>query len=256
MDIKKELLINLQNAGMTAEEAVLYTELAKEPMSHLQLSRRTSINRTKVYRLIANLQLRGLVATRSDDRGKFLIASDPSMLNLDIAEQERQLDLKKHALGEVTSLLGKLQDVANLFSVYTYEGPNGMKQMQWHELQAKGEVLVLGNTTVEELVDDREWSERFRARTAGIGYRTREIINRPYENPQFSDQKDYMELYSGRMIPFEMLPIETPIIIYNDTVSIYYRDEGKKFGVEIVSAIYASTMRHIFEHYWELGTIT
>lgn len=248
------LITKPQLAGMSPDEARIYTELVREPGTHLQLSRRTAINRTKVYRIVSDLQQRGLVVSRSDDRGVALTPGDPTMLNLDITVQEQVLKDRRNALCQATALLDQLQTARDVFSVYTYEGSEGMKQMQWHELKARGELLALGNVTVEQVVGDRAWSERFRAKTAEKGYVIKEIINRSYDNPRFTEQDEYMRQYESRIIPFNELPIETPIVMYNDTVSIYRLEPTRKFGLEITSSVYAATMRHIFEHYWKVAS--
>jgi hypothetical protein len=126
--------------------------------------------------------------------------------------------------------------------------------MQWNELCTKGELLVLGNVTVEDLVDDHRWSEKFRARNTELGYTMRELINKPYENPNFTENKNFMQnIYTCRFIPQVQLPIETPIMIYNDTVAIYQFKHEQRVGVEIVNKTFANTMRYIFENYWVIA---
>lgn len=239
---------------MDSEEAQIYAELVKAPATHLQLSRQTNINRTKIYRLVSQLEKRGLVMRKSDDQGTFLIAGDPTMLEIEIAARENKIQKQKNAINQLKPMIDMMrgQD-QSAFAVYTYEGNEGMKQMQWHELKAKDEVLVLGNVTVEQLVSSRSWAERYRMHVAQAGYQTREIINSPYKNPKFTDCEEFWSTFKGRTISKKILPISTPVIIYNHTVATYQLSEREKFGIEIVSKAYVETMRHVFEHYWNLA---
>jgi len=254
---KDEIIKKLTELNLSKEEAQLYVELLKGPSTHLRLSHITGINRTKVYRLIEQLEQRSLVGKRNDDRGTFILARDYASLEIAIIAQEEQLKQQRKIFQEIGPELEllKIPD-SNKFTINTYEGTDGFKQMQWHELRTKGEILVFGNVTVEELVDDRRWSEKFRIRTTELGYTMRELVNIPYENPIFTDVKDFMQnVYTSRSIPKEQLPIGTPIVIYNDTVAIYQHKHEQRVGIEIVNKTFAKTMRHIFEHYWQMAKI-
>lgn len=253
-DIKLSLVKKLKSSGLNDDEAVLYAELVQEPNTHLQLSRRTNINRTKVYRIINDLEKQGLVMRRSDDRGTFLTAGDPTVLKVKIAAEEAQLKRQLSSVDQLKAMLQMVESTSeNSFAVYTYEGREGLKQMLWHELKAKGELLALGNITLEALVDSRSWAENFRARYAVQKIKVKEIINTTYENPKFSDCVAYMQNYSARRVDNKILPIKTPMVIYNNTVATCQVTSSQRFGVEIVSRAYADTMRHIFEYYWQRG---
>jgi len=256
MDTRTKIMEDLVSLNLSNSEAAVYVELITSPNTHLQLSRNTGINRTKIYRIVEQLEKRSLVLRRTDERGVFLIANDPSALEIEVIAQEEKVKRQREDLSKVISNLEQVsQDQRSLFTVRTYEGAEGFRQMQWHELKAKDEVLVFGNVTTEELTGSRGWAERFRALCVDAGYKTRELINVPYETPSFTDNQAFMDLYDARVIPKEALPASTPMIIYNDTVAVYQFDKEKRVGVEIVNAAYAQTMRYIFEHYWNLNDV-
>ncbi len=250
---KLNLLTLLNQIGLSREEALIYVELLKEPNTHLRLSHITGINRTKVYRLVAELEKRSLVGRRSDDRGTFLVARDPASLEIELLTLEEKLKQQRIALQTVLPELDMIKKRdSSKFIINTYEGVEGFKQMQWHELHTKGELLVLGNVTVEELVHNRRWSEQFRVRSVEAGYKIREIINRDYD-AEFTESNEFMDkVYTSRSVSEKELPIDTPVVIYNDTVAIYQFRHPQRVGVEIVNKSFANTMRHIFEHYWNL----
>ncbi len=254
MNRNDQLLVLLQQLELTYDEAVLYLALTESPNTHLGLATMTNINRTKVYRLINQLEKRGLVTRRTDDRGTFLVSSGPRALEAGIIMQEENIRRQHKALEKLIPELIKLEgENKPPFAIHTYEGIEGFKQMQWHELEAITEVLVFGNITVEQLVGSHYWSEKFRALAAEHGTVTREIYNRPYESPNFTSNQGFMEKFSARFVPPGDLPIKTPMVIYNDTVATYQFSEKKRVGAEIINASHAETMRSIFEHYWQLG---
>lgn len=252
-----ELTTQLRQAGMTKDEALLYANLIQAPATHLQLSRVANMNRTKVYRVIADLEEQGLVTRRSDDRGMFLIASDPLFLDEQITKREIETSMQRTALERAKILLPALAaDIStNDFAVYTYEGAEGMRQMQWHELQTEGILYAMGYLTYEELIGSRSWAEKFRERVADKGYDTYEIISRLPANydPHFTESESFLEHYKGRTLSSSVLPIFAPMVMYNDTVAIYQIESERKFGIEIVHAGYAKTMRKMFEQYWAIA---
>lgn len=246
----------LREFDLDKEEARLYLSLTENPNTHLQLARITGINRTKVYRLVDQLEKRGLVLRRTDDRGMFLMANDPRALEAQVVMLEEKTRRQHQALGRLIPQLATLREEAtHPFAVHAYEGIEGFKQMQWHELEARTEVLVFGNVTVEQLVGNHYWAEKFRSLTASHGSITREIFNQPHETPNFTLNQDFMSKYSARFVPRSELPMNTPMVIYNDTVAVYQFENNKRVGAEIINSSYATTMRVIFEHYWRLGKV-
>lgn len=175
------------------------------------------------------------------------------MLNIGLSEREQQIKKNRSALNEATALLDNYRESQDIFSVYTYEGSEGMKQMLWHELRTAGELVVLGNINVDQLVGDHYWAERFRGKVVDTEYKIREIVNDPY-SPPLTNQLAYLQIFDKRVVPFDFLSVETPMTIYNDTVGIYHIKADKPFGLEIVSKVYATTMLNIFNHYWSLAT--
>lgn len=253
----KNTIQYLQNLGLSRDESTLYLELLKRPSGHQELARATGINRTKVYRLADQLEKRSLIATQTDDRGTLLVASDPSTLEVDLVTREETIKNQRKVF---TRLLPELQDVLKMgtqpldFSIHSYEGTEGFKQMLWHELKTQSQVLVLGGGTLEDLVPSKRWAEKHRALAVEAGYGIREILNPDGKSPVFTFTKGFMELYINRYLPADMLLLRDQISIYNDTVAVYYWRREQKVGTEIVSKDYATMMRQIFEHYWTMAT--
>ncbi len=254
LDNKNTLHDDLKTLGLDEDEIEVYLALLAGQKTALQLSRDTAISRSKVYRIIDALEKRSLVAHHTDDRGSFVAATDPTSLGIALADQESRLQMEQKALARIMPILTAIKNGdETLFAVRTYEGLEGFKQMIWHELKAKGEVLSLGAGTIEDLAPSRRWAEKHRRLSVEAGYRVREIINTEVDIPTFTNNDDYMEQYSCRAISARLLPLDNQFVIYNDTVALYHWRQKKKVGVEIISQTYADTMRNIFEHYWRLA---
>lgn len=247
----------LKALNLSGDEATLYLELLKEPQTHLELARLTGINRTKVYRLVEDMEKRSLVSRRTDDRGTFVTASDPRTLEVELVTEEEQLKVKRSVFKQLLPELQHLQSVGthnpDSFVVESYEGVEGFKQMLWHELKAKGEVVIFGSGTIESLVESKRWAEKHRANSVEAGYKVREIINPGKKTKDFTQNEEFKKQYYKRLINDKILLLEHQIVIYNDTVATYCWRGDQKVGVEVTNRANAQMMRQLFEHFWKLA---
>jgi sugar-specific transcriptional regulator TrmB len=250
---KDMLLERLRALGLNIDEARVYLELLKGPATHLKLARATGVNRSKIYRLADGLEKRSLINVRSDDRGTFLIASDPTTLEIELVTEEERLKSQRQAFESLLPVLKLIKNSdASSFIVHTYEGVEGFKQMLWHELKTKNENLVFGCGSLHELVGNQRWIQQHEERLVAAGYHVREIINPGESEMTFTFEKHRV----FRVIPKDILSLESQLSIYNDTVAIYHWRREQKVGLEIMNAEYANTMRQMFQAYWVQATAT
>jgi sugar-specific transcriptional regulator TrmB len=257
-NINDTTLARLRKLGLVGDEAKVYLALLAKPCNHLQVSRMTGVNRTKVYRIADKLGGMGLIARLSDDRGTFLVASDPSSLEAKLIEQEERLKERRKVLKDLIVDLSALRvGTKEEFIVQTYEGYSGLRQMSWHELQSAGKLLSLGNGTIEEESGDLRWARRHREKQVEAKYKTLEIINWEYDEADTVALTDILvtdnKLYECRVLPSELITFDGQTTIYNNTVAIYHWKHNKKVGLEIISKTYADMMRQIFYNYWLLA---
>jgi sugar-specific transcriptional regulator TrmB len=104
------LQAQLQQQGLSAAEARIYLELLRQPATHLALSRTTGVNRTKVYRIIQDLERRSLVTYQTDDRGTLVVACDPSSLELPLLAHEEAVMVQRSGLQQLLPALHTLRD--------------------------------------------------------------------------------------------------------------------------------------------------
>lgn len=256
MNKSDPLLARLSELGLSNTEGSIYLELLKKPSTHAQLSLLTDINRTTLYRLVTKLEKRGIITKRIDDLGTFLVAADPSVLEVEVVDRESSVIRQRAALTQLIPALESIKEgYAADFAIHTYEGVSGFKRMLWHELKTNGESLCIGGATLEKLGVDLAWAERYRQFMTAANYYVREITNPGITPQHFTDNRLYLDKYYRLgVIPREVLPINHLTVIYNDTVAIYNVYEGRRIGIEIVSRSYAQTARGIFENFWKLAT--
>ncbi len=248
------VLGQLRTIGLQPDEARLYVELLKEPSTHLRLAHATGINRTKVYRLISDLEKRSLVTKRTDDRGTFLVAADPTTLEVELVAKEEKLKSQRDSFNQLLPVLEQFKArEASGFVIHTYEGTEGFKQMLWHELKSKDDNLIFGSGTIEDLVPDRRWAEKHRAMTVEANYKIRELLNPGEKDKPFTFNDEFMARYIHRTIPRNVLTLQNQISIYNGTVATYHWRNDQKVGFEVINYDYSKMMRQMFEHYWQLA---
>ncbi|HSW98955.1 MAG TPA: helix-turn-helix domain-containing protein [Candidatus Saccharimonadales bacterium] len=243
-------LRRLKSLNLSSDEARIYLELLKGPATHLKLARSTGINRSKVYRVAEQLERRSLVNVRSDDRGTFLIASDPATLEVELVTEEENIKSKRAAFETLLPMLQliKNNDVSS-FIVHTYEGEEGFKQMMWHELKTKEENLMFGRGSLNDIIENKRWIAQQRERMIQANYKVRELIN-PGETKEIFTVDSH---YQYREIPRDVLPLDNQMVTYNDTVAIYHWRHQQKVGIEIVNVSFAETVRSMFNHYWDVA---
>jgi sugar-specific transcriptional regulator TrmB len=248
------ILQRLKSLNLSNDEARIYLELLRGPATHLKLARATGVNRSKVYRVADQLEKRSLVSVRSDDRGTFLIASDPATLEVELVTEEENIKTKRQAFESLLPVLNLVKgNDASSFIVHTYEGEEGFKQMLWHELKTKGENLMLGRASLSDLIGNERWIRQHQERMSQSQYSDQSI--RVLVNPSDDDRKIFTLAtnYQYRVLPVDTLLLENQIATYNDTVAFYHWRHQQKVGVEIVNKALAQTVRQMFNHYWELA---
>jgi sugar-specific transcriptional regulator TrmB len=253
---KDTIVSNLRRLGLTRDESLVYISLLHSPKSHLELSRDTNVNRTKVYRIADDLTKKSLAGLVTDDTGTKLVAKDPGTLEVELVNAEQELRSKQAAFRITLPMLKdltKTKGAPEHFEVLTYEGVTGFKQMLWHELKTKDELLVFDSADIDDLVDSARWAEKHRHETTKAGYKSRAIVNTRNKTDVFTKNQDFMESYDRRELPHDSLNISNMIVIYNDTVATYCHAAGQKVGYEVVNKANAEMMRQVFEQYWAIA---
>jgi hypothetical protein len=243
----------LHQLGLSADEAAIFVCLLESPKTQLDTSRATGIARSNVYRIVDGMIEKGIVHEVTTDDGRVLAGANLDALELLVVEQEVDAQLNRAHFDQLLPMLEMFQRQGSNFSVKTYTGIAGMKQMLWNELKANGEVLVFSGSSLNSATGKR-WAEKFRKEVIDRGIKQRSIENTPGIANPYSDYEAYIEHYQARHLPKDLLDIQPEISIYNNTIAIYNTlTHDTRLGTEITSPFLAAFMRQIFEHFWTIA---
>lgn len=257
---KNDILLNLHRLGLSADQCKVYLELLSGPKSHLEIARKTGVNRTKVYRIADELIKRGLITEERADSGHQLAASDPANLEIVLTTEEEKIKAQRTLLSQTLPHLQTMFESGDKpadsdFLVNTYEGVDGFKQMLWNELKTKGEILIFGSGTIQDLIKSPRWAEKHRLKTMEAGYTIREILNPDGKPFEFTNNQEFVEkTYQRREIAGDTLPLGHQMCIYNNTVALYNVHGDQKVGVEVINKSFADMQRAVFERYWKVSS--
>lgn len=258
---KDSIVLNLKRLGLTSDESKVYLALLKKPLTHLEVARETGVNRTKVYRLADSLMAKSLITIKQRDDGKFLSANNPANLEVGLVTARERLKLQQQVFKSTLPALEELfsnRKVASedFFTIDTYEGSAGLKQMLWNELKTQGELCVYSHDTLDQVAGNK-WAESYRAEITSRGVPHRVLENTDSRHVlEHTKIADYKTIYDVRFITRDVLDLQQELTIHDDTVSIYnWNRDGKgiKVGLEIHNQQFADFQRAIFENYWKIA---
>jgi sugar-specific transcriptional regulator TrmB len=246
-----ELRQRLQKLGLTKDQTSIFICLLDSPKTQLDVSRATGIARSNVYRIVDGMAEMGIVHELTTDEGKLLAGAKPEALELLVIEQETKAQDQRGGLSELLPMLNSFQTQENDFSIKTYSGSAGLKQMLWNELRSVDEVLIFSEGSLNNAVGKR-WAERYRLEIINRGIRQRGISNHSFEP---SIHYAYQQHYQARYVPESLTTINFEMTIHDDTLSIYNSlSHEVQLGTEIKNPFLVTFMKQIFEHYWSLGS--
>lgn len=241
----------LSRFNLSDEESKVYLEILRgKGDTALALSRTLRLARTKVYRILDNLLDKKFVVTRVGERGMRFVATAPNQLEFIIADKEHELDQLKSTLSTLQSHLTALAAQApDSSSVLYYHGIDGLKQVTYNSLRAKGELLTYEIGTLDSFFTHEE-AEKLRENFVAnkIHIRTLTHLTRM---DAWTDVTAMVEHYwDVRHLDPHDHPFQFEILIYNDVYCMYRYTGDEIFCVEIHSQELADMQRQLFEYLW------
>lgn len=241
----------LTKLGFTNEEIEIYSTLTRHgDLSILELSRKSGVQRSKIYRLVEEMTEKNLIKEVTKTSGKRLHASDPEVLEKLVYEQEENTILLKKLLPDIQrGLSGITSQTQPGTEMIFYRGQAGIKQMIWNTLSAKSEILGYTYRKLAEITGENfstKWYTEYQIRKLKF----RELYSDNYLKSLNGAERP-KNLYESRYISSDILDINHQSDIYDDVVTHYNWFEGEVFGVEIHNEKVAQMQRQIFEIVWK-----
>lgn len=246
------LLSLLEPYGLTTEASIVYLDLlANNPSSALTISRRTTLPRTKVYRILDTLLALEMVVQSYDERGFKFIASSPEKLQQLVADRESAVDSLKKNLPNVVEELHRISGYAQSGSkVLYYSGQKGLDRVNFNTLRARGELLSFEIETANAFLEaDR--AEYLRRRIVEEKIHIRTITNARHLQAFTKVTQLVTSFWNIRHIPKDDFPITLETFVYNDVYLIYHYTDNDVFCVEFYNQHLVDMQRKLFEYLWQ-----
>lgn len=248
----------LTKLGFDSRVISLYITLLKNgPLTILEASRKSHIERTKLYRIIDRLREGGIIQTIPEYKRLTIKAVDPESIELMVKERSLESRILEETLQAFRQAACSLSKALPGNNVVYYRGPEGIKQMVWRILRCDGLMRAFSYSYWDEIFGS-SFSMRLNAGLRERHIRVHDLYSDEYirykENWLKSGRKkpagDW-SFWDSRYIPETILKINQNVDIYNDVVQYYYWHEGEIFGVQIQNQRLADLQKQIHDFLWK-----
>ncbi|MBL8014646.1 MAG: helix-turn-helix domain-containing protein [Candidatus Doudnabacteria bacterium] len=253
LDIKQ----NLMELGLDETEALVYIDLVNSPgKTLLAVSRSLNIPRTTLYRVCQSLAEKKFVEWVLLENTRKIKAINPNKLDFLVVEQKAKLEGTESSVKSLQKMLKQTAPNLPGTEVRYYQGKEGIQQIMWNALQARGETLGYSVFGRIELVG-KPFTEKYNHEFYSRGLTDRVIVNKSllrrveeFVHKGSLHNEDYDDI---RVIDDDRFYISGDTIIYNNTIALSFWEHGEVVGVEIENPELAKIQKGIFEILWGIG---
>jgi len=254
-DTSRALIDYFGRLGFPAETGALYVCLKKGgPQTISELSRNSGVERTRVYRLIPEMQENNLVTIDTEYKHGIITAAPVDSLSIHLAKREQEIADLQQELPFIQAAIASIDVSPKPTSVKFYRGKSGVKQMLWNETNASSEIVSILHEGIQ-LKTDSKFFERWveKCNTKQLTFRS--VVSDDFVRKQSkwyeSHFNDQLQHWQGREIAESVFSISHGTVIYDEVVGYFYWDDEEIFGVEIHNATIAKTQRQFFDLLWD-----
>lgn len=250
-----EITSYLQRLGFDQEASQVYIALTTSgPLTPLQISRATHIERTKLYRLIEDWKRQGLIEEQLAYKTRLLRACDIKSIRLILEEQKLKINTLEKTFNQFSQTITSLQRSISPTKILYYQGQEGLRQMAWNILQTKTRLYSYVYRSYQEALGQQffnNWAKEFIDKKVSFW---------ELRHPNFIKSVDLKHLqykhlgpgYRWKVSP-KSIKITHGMDIYNDLVAIYYWKNNELFGLEIYNKEIVEMQRSIFKTLWKMA---
>lgn len=256
----KQFLLEL---GLNPQQIHIFLTLNRHgPLTPLEISRKTRISRTTVYRLLEEMRAEKLITEIIDEHRTLAQAISPEELRLKLTAEQDKLSRLVYQFPQVQNFLD--QQVSRRHpdtQVKFYRGRSGIEQMVFNVLNAEKYVYGFTPTDFDKAVS-RKTSQYFYQEFVAQKMIFKDIYSDRYIssiggveklNSATSMSQKYPNHFISRYLPTSTLDITTQMDIYNDIIAIYNWTNQDVFGVEIKNQKVSRMQQQIFDILWDLA---
>lgn len=255
-----ELPRSLEAIGLSEKQAQVYAALVELGGAFpSQISEKTRLNRTTVYKILTDLSIKGLINEITKRNKLFYQIENPNRL---LRFAKTQVSLAEDRLQKAEKLIpdfeGLYQMLTNKPGIRYFEGVDGVTLL-YEDMVAsdkKYEMLAWSNAKELERVLPNKFFEDFRRSKERIGITTRGIVPDTDQDKQFNER--FFSGYKKGAVPHlryviaEQFPFKGEITVYGSTkIAIVNLNKEYLTGLIIEDETIHEMMRMIFELSWK-----
>lgn len=247
----------LTKLGFEKEEIKLYTSIfQKGPVTLLEASRLSGLDRTKLYRIVDPLIKKKLIEEVPQYKRRTIKACDITTIELLIKEKELQDQYLINTLPSFSHALGTLSQPLQESKVIYYKGVEGIRQMTWNILRCKGLFRTYSYRFWDDILG-APFVLKLNERMLEQNFKIHDLYSDQYI--KFKEEwlksgkgkpKGNWDFWYSRYVPEKILTINQNIDVYNDVVSYYYWQGKETFGVEIYNQRVADFHKQMHDIVW------
>jgi sugar-specific transcriptional regulator TrmB len=242
-----------QKLDLLPEIADIYLSLHTHgPQTISDLARHSGVERTRIYRLIDELEKSNLVETQLDYKRRIFHAAPISNLQILISKKEQELEQLQQELDTISHTFTQPDLASPTTRVQFYQGPDGAKQLFWNQTKATTEVLSILHEPMQHKTK-KSFFQRWAQAMNQHEVKHRSIVNENFLSSLKSWRTRHTsktKTWNGRIAPPGFI-IPNATVIYDNVVVYYNWKDGEVFGVEIHNTDIANTQRQFFEMLWQ-----
>lgn len=242
---------SLEQFGLHENQIKVYLILLQLGEATIQeITMKSKVKRTTVYKALDNLVMRGLVTCQDNEWHRKYCAENPKKALLAVKEEQLEVVKKENRLLELMPELTSLYNsIPAKPKIRFYEGIDGLKLIYEETLllQPNSEILTITPADIIHAVFDEMWVEDYLLRRVKGEIRVRSIAEDSAAALKHHEN-DAKELRESILVLKEKFRFKNEIYIFDNKVAIISPRE--QMGIIIESIDVSDTQRAFFELAW------
>ena len=245
-------LTQLKEIGLTDGEVKVYLALLKLGQSKTgPIATKASVSSSKVYKILARLETKGLVSRTIKQKVAFFRALEPKRLLDYINEEKNKLDEKKNIIEKMLPSLEKQMKSNQESQTTMYTGMKAVTNFFRNILDElkKGDVYyVIGARYIEDKPEHQRFFLKYHQLRALKGIKVMMLANNEIKNTIVPTTKNVAEI---RFLPDYLMSNMQTLFYKNKTMIIIWTTEPVGFLIE--SEEVRKSFQKYFETFWKIA---
>ena len=252
METETTFTTELMEAGLSADEALVYSALLKRGLTQAStLARQLPLSRPLIYKILADLEKRNLVEKIEKTGSVTRFAPGHPFKLRELVEKKAKDAERSKMLVEsvITSLISEYTIATGKPGIEFYEGKDGIKAVLNDSLTSKTEILSYGDleaidTHIGDLNADYVAArERRNIKKRGIA------LDTPFAREFLKNY--HKAVTTTKLIKADDAPFSTIMQIYDGKISYITLSNERMIGIIVADAHIYDMHRYLFESLWE-----